>query len=67
MMVGKVMEEENTPNNEMEVDRGTGHDGFISSGDELEPEQPADPVESVQLVIVDPQALVRLLKMSQGH
>ena len=36
-----------------------GHDGFVSSGDELEPE-PVDVEDAVQMVVVDADALVNI-------
>ena len=34
------------------------HDGFVSSGDELEPDPPADEGEAVELVIIDHDSVV---------
>lgn len=37
-----------------------GHDGFVSSGDELEPE-PVNVEDAVEMVVVDADALVSVL------
>ena len=38
---------------------GNADGGFVSSGDELEHEEPEDTGDTVEMVIVDPEAYVR--------